>query len=62
MKNKKSKLFNKLAEKITLVYNSELDKYDNVVLFPEKVMKAKAHLAKIGMPKEYYEQLKESKS
>ncbi|PIY10121.1 MAG: hypothetical protein COZ18_06685 [Flexibacter sp. CG_4_10_14_3_um_filter_32_15] len=61
MKNKESKLFNKLAEKITLLYNPELDKYDNVVLFPEKVKKAKEHIAKVGMPKAYYEQLKKSK-
>ncbi len=62
MKNKESKLFNKLAEKITLVYNPELDKYDDIVLFPEKVKKGRETIARIGMPKEYYEQLKESKS
>lgn len=45
-----------------VTYDPELDKYENISLFPEKVRKAKEHLAKIGMPKEYYEQLKKSKS
>jgi hypothetical protein len=35
----------------------ELNKYAKLSLFPEKVKKAKAHLAKVGMPKEYYEQI-----
>ena len=31
-------------------YNKELDKYDNVVLFPHKVAKAKEAFEKFGLP------------
>lgn len=31
--------------------DKSLNKYSNVVLFPEKVEKAKAAIAKIGLPK-----------
>ncbi len=41
--------------------NPQLDKYDDLILFPEKLRKAKAHLAKVGMPKEYYEQMARQK-
>ena len=31
--------------------DTSLDKYDNVVLFPEKLAKANEHLKKTGFPK-----------
>ncbi len=46
-------------EKVT--YNPELDKNDDEIVFKEKVKKGRETIARIGMPKEYYEQLKESK-
>lgn len=33
-----------------IIIDPELDKYDNVVLFPKKMEKAKATLARIGIP------------
>lgn len=33
-----------------IIIDPELDKYDNVVLFPEKVEKAKAAMARLGLP------------
>ena len=38
-----------------------MNKYAEISLFPEKVKRAKAHLAKVGMPKEYYEQMARQK-
>ena len=43
------------------IIDPELNKYAKISLFPEKVKKAKAHLAKVGMPKEYYEQMAKQK-
>ena len=34
-----------------IIINPELDKYDNIVLFPEKLAKANAQLKKLGAPK-----------
>jgi len=34
-----------------VIIDPELNKYDNVVLFPEKLAKAKEHLKKTGLPK-----------
>jgi len=34
-----------------VIINPELNKYDNIVLFPEKLAKAKEHLKKTGLPK-----------
>lgn len=45
----------------TVTYDPKLDKNKDVCYFPEKIKKAKAHLAKVGMPKEYYEQQKKQK-
>ena len=40
------------ASKVPIVIiDKSLDKLDNVVLFPEKVEKAKETIAKIGLPK-----------
>lgn len=33
-----------------VIIDKSLDKLDNVVLFPEKVEKAKAAIAKLGLP------------
>jgi hypothetical protein len=33
-----------------MTVNPELDKYDDVVLFPEKVEKAKQAIARLGLP------------
>ena len=35
------------------VIDSDLDKYDNIVLFPEKLARANEMLAKHGLPKEW---------
>ena len=37
--------------------NHELDKYDNVILFPEKLKRANENIAKYGLPKEIEEEL-----
>jgi hypothetical protein len=57
MKTKHSKFIEDLLESGEITINPELNKYENVILFPEKLKKAKAHIAKVGMPKEYYEQM-----
>lgn len=36
-----------------IVIDESLDKYDNVVLFPEKLAKANEMLRKTGLPKEF---------
>ncbi|WP_375562943.1 hypothetical protein ACE193_10600 [Bernardetia sp. OM2101] len=56
MKNKKSTLIDELLKSGEITINPELDKYDDVVMFPEKVKKGRETIARIGMPKEYYEQ------
>ena len=45
----KSKKFRPIVIRI----NPELDKYDNIVLFPEKLARANEMLAKHGLPKEW---------
>ncbi len=40
-----------------VTYNPELDKREHLVLFPEKLRKAKETIEKVGMPKAYYEQM-----
>jgi hypothetical protein len=45
-----------------VTYNPELDKYNDIVMFPEKVRKAKEHIARVGMPKAYYEQMARQKA
>jgi hypothetical protein len=42
---------------VKITYNPEIDKNNDVIYFPEKVRKAKEHLAKVGIPKAYYEQM-----
>ena len=37
-----------------VIIDKSLDKLDNVVLFPEKVEKAKETIDKIGLPKKQY--------
>jgi hypothetical protein len=38
-------------------YNPALDKYDNIVLFKEKVERAKRTLAKVGIPEKWKNEL-----
>jgi hypothetical protein len=40
-----------------VIYNPALDKYENVILFKEKVESAKAMLAKVGIPEKWRIQL-----
>ncbi len=40
-----------------ITYNPELDKREHLVLFPEKLRKAKETIARVGMPKAYYDQM-----
>ncbi len=40
-----------------VTYNPALDKYENVILFKEKVESAKAMLAKVGIPEKWRIQL-----
>lgn len=35
-----------------IIYDKKLDKFENVILFPDAVKRAKETLAKIGLPKE----------
>jgi hypothetical protein len=62
MKSKKSNLIDDLLKSGEITINPELDKYDNVVMFPEKVKKGRETIARIGMPKEYYEQMAKQKA
>ncbi len=61
MKTKHSKFIEELIKNGDITINPELNKYEDVILFPEKLKKAKAHIAKVGMPKEYYEQIAKQK-
>jgi len=61
MKTKNSKFIEELIKNGEITINPELNKYTEISLFPEKVKRAKAHLAKVGMPKEYYEQMARQK-
>ena len=40
--------------------NHDLDKYDNVVLFPKKLARANEMIAKWGLPKEWEDEIGES--
>jgi hypothetical protein len=42
---------NRKSTKVT--YNPALDKYENVIVFKEKVESAKAMLAKVGIPEKW---------
>ena len=44
---------------IKFVMNPDLDKYDGTVMFPEKLARANAMIAKHGLPKEIEEHLKQ---
>lgn len=57
MKTEKSKFIDHLIENGDITLNPELDKYDNISLFPKKVKKAKEIIAKGNLPKPYYEQI-----
>jgi len=57
MKNEESKLFNELIKNIKITYNPELDKDEDVISFPDKLKKGRETIARIGMPKAYYEQM-----
>ncbi len=57
MKIKTSKTIDELIKNGEITINPDLEDDDDVIYFPEKVKKAKEHLAKVGMPKEYYEQM-----
>jgi hypothetical protein len=56
MKSKKSNLIDDLIKSGEITINPELNKYADKVMFPEKVKKGRETIARIGMPKEYYEQ------
>ena len=56
MKTKKSNLIDELIKSGEITIDSSLDKYDNEIVFKEKVKKGRETIAKIGMPKAYYEQ------
>ena len=44
-----------------VVFDKELEKLQNVVLFPEKLKMANQFIKKYGLPKEYYQQLAKQK-
>jgi hypothetical protein len=65
MKTKKEKTEQEQIHSIKnpkVTYNPELDKYDDIVMFPEKVKKAKEAIARGGLPKAYYEQIARQKA
>jgi hypothetical protein len=43
-----------------VTYNPELNKYQDVVLFPEKLARAKENIAKYGLPEEWANEAAES--
>ncbi len=57
MKIKKSDFIEKLIASGEITINPELDKYDGISLFPEKVRKGKEILAKGKLPQAYYDQM-----
>ncbi len=57
MKTKRSDFIERLIASGEVTINPELDKYDDIIQFPEKVKRAKEVLAKGKLPKEYYEQM-----
>jgi len=46
--------------KVEVTYDPELDKYKDIVLFPEKLARANEILEKYGMPEEYIQRNKTS--
>ncbi len=56
MKAKNTKLIDELLKSGEITIDPKLNKYANTVMFPEKVKKGRETIARIGMPKEYYEQ------
>ena len=44
-----------------VAFDKELEKLQNVVLFPEKLEMANQFIKKYGLPKEYYEQIARQK-
>lgn len=61
MKAKKTKLIDELLKTGEITIDLELNKYANTVMFPEKVKKGRETIARIGMPKAYYEQMAKQK-
>jgi hypothetical protein len=54
MKNEKVRKIKMGDEEITVIIDPALDKYDNVVLFPEKLAECNKTISEIGMPAQYY--------
>jgi hypothetical protein len=44
-----------------ITYNPELDKHEDVISFQEKLKKGRETIARIGLPKAYYEQIAKQK-
>ncbi len=61
MKAKKDNLIDRLIKSGEITIDSSLDKYDDEIVFKEKVRKGRETIARIGMPKTYYEQFKKDK-
>jgi hypothetical protein len=51
----KKKIITKSGIEVTI--NPELDKYDNVVLFPKKLEKANRILREVGLPKQLFKDI-----
>ncbi|PIY08000.1 MAG: hypothetical protein COZ18_14500 [Flexibacter sp. CG_4_10_14_3_um_filter_32_15] len=60
MKSDKIQELNKSKTPI-VAFDKELEKLQNVVLFPEKLEMANQFIKKYGLPKEYYEQIARQK-
>ena len=39
--------------KLEVTRDASLDKYDDIILFPEKVKKAKETIARVGLPEKF---------
>lgn len=61
MKTKRIDFVEKLIESGEITINSELEKLQNVVLFPEKLEMANQFIKKHGLPKKYYDQMAKKK-
>jgi hypothetical protein len=61
MKSDKIKELNQSKTPI-IVFDKELEKLQNVVLFPEKLEMANQFIAKHGLPKAYHEQIAKQKA
>jgi len=57
MKTNKGKLIDELLKSGEITINPKLNKYANIVMFPKKVKEGRETIARIGMPKAYYEQM-----